>query len=170
MVELVARAERIGAILKQRKETLAVAESSAGGLISAAMLSVPGASAFFIGGSVTYTRQSMRALLNMTDDKFAQMRGLTEPTALALARAAHQLLSPTWAISEIGAAGPTGSRYGDPAGKTVIAITGPSERAIVVETGSADRLANMRSFAAAALDLFEKILGSDTQPSRTPAT
>jgi len=158
MQELLARAERIGAILKQRKETLAVAESSAGGLISASMLSVAGASAYFIGGSVTYTRQSMRGLLNMTDEKFAQMRGLTEAAALALARAAHQLLSPTWAISEIGAAGPTGSRYGDPPGKTVIAIVGPSEHAIVLETGSGDRVANMRSFAAAALDLFEKVL------------
>jgi len=158
MQELLARAERIGAILKQRKETLAVAESSAGGLISASMLSVAGASAYFIGGSVTYTRQSMRGLLNMTDEKFAQMRGLTEAAALALARAAHQLLAPTWAISEIGAAGPTGSRYGDPPGKTVIAIVGPSEHAIVLETGSGDRVANMRSFAAAALDLFEKVL------------
>ncbi|HYB91688.1 MAG TPA: CinA family protein [Candidatus Binataceae bacterium] len=158
MQELLSRAERIGAILKQRKETLAVAESSAGGLISASMLSVPGASAYFIGASVTYTRQSMRGLLNMTDENFAGMRGLTEPTALALARAVHRLLSPTWAISEMGAAGPTGSRYGDAPGKTAIAVVGPSERSIVIETGSADRVANMRSFAAAALDLFEQIL------------
>jgi len=158
MVELVARAERIGAILKQRKETLSVAESSAGGLVSAAMLSVAGASAFFVGGAVTYTRHSMRALLNMTDEQFAQMRGLTEPTALTLARAVQHLMASTWAISEIGAAGPTGSRYGDPAGKTAIAVAGPVERTIVIETGSADRVANMHSFAAAALDLFEKIL------------
>jgi nicotinamide-nucleotide amidase len=158
MQDLLPRAERIGAILKQRKETVTVAESSAGGLISAALLSVAGASAYFIGGSVSYTRQSMRGLLNMTDEMFAQMRGLTEPTALVLARGAHQLLKPTWAISEIGAAGPTGSRYGDPAGKTVIALVGPTEHAITVETGSADRVANMRSFAAAALDLFEQTL------------
>ncbi|HVN28799.1 MAG TPA: CinA family protein [Candidatus Binataceae bacterium] len=164
MQELLQRAERIGAILKQRKETLAVAESSAGGLISAAMLSVAGASAYFIGGTVSYTRKSMSGLLNMTDENFKQMRGLSEPTALALARAAHQLLQSTWAISEIGAAGPTGSRYGDPAGKTAIAVTGPTERALIVLTGSDDRVANMSAFAAAALDLFEELLKQ--QPSR----
>ena len=158
MQELLKRADRIGAILKERKQTVAVAESSSGGLISAALLSVAGASAYFIGGSVSYTRKSMSGLLNMTDENFAQMRGLTEPTALALARGAHQLLSPTWAISEIGAAGPTGSRYGDPAGKTAIAVVGPTERAIIVQTGNSDRVANMQAFAAAALDLFEEIL------------
>jgi nicotinamide-nucleotide amidase len=158
MQDLLPRAERIGAILKQRKETLAVAESSAGGLISAAMLSVAGASAYFIGGSVSYTRQSMRGLLNMTDEMFAQMKGLSEPTALVLARGVHQLLSPTWAISEIGAAGPSGSRYGDPAGKTAIAVVGPTERAIIVQTGKSDRVTNMQLFAAAALDLFEELL------------
>jgi nicotinamide-nucleotide amidase len=158
MQDLFTRAERIGAILKQRKETVAVAESSAAGLISAALLSVAGASAYFIGGTVNYTRQSMRGLLNMTDEMFAQMKGLSEPTALVLARGVQQLLSPTWAISEIGAAGPTGSRYGDPAGKTAIAVVGPTERAIIIETGSADRVANMSAFAAAALDLFGQIL------------
>jgi PncC family amidohydrolase len=158
MQDLFPRAERIGAMLKQRKQTVAVAESSAGGLISAALLSVAGASAYFLGGSVTYTRPSMQGLLNMTDEMFAQMKGLSEPTALVLARGVQQLLSPTWAISEIGAAGPTGSRYGDPAGKTAIAVVGPTERAIVIETGNADRVANMSAFAAAALDLFEQIL------------
>jgi PncC family amidohydrolase len=158
MQDLLPRAERIGAILKQRKETVAVAESSAAGLISAALLSVAGASAYFIGGSVTYTRQSMHGLLNMTDEMFAQMKGLSEPTALVLARGVQQLLAPTWAISEIGAAGPTGSRYGDPPGTTAIAVVGPTERAIIIATGSADRVANMSAFAAAALDLFEQLL------------
>jgi nicotinamide-nucleotide amidase len=158
MQDLLPRAERIGAILKQRKETVAVAESSAAGLISAALLSVAGASAYFIGGSVSYTRQSMQGLLNITDEMFAQMKGLSEPTALVLARGIHQLLTPTWAVSEIGAAGPTGSRYGDPPGKTAIAVVGSTERAIIIETGSDDRVANMSAFAAAALDLFEQIL------------
>src|ERR1700733_446726 len=142
MQDLFTRAERIGAMLKQRKETIAVAESSAAGLISAALLSVAGASAYFVGGSVTYTRQSMRGLLNMSDEMFAQMKGLSEPTALVLARGVQQLLSPTWAIAEIGAAGPTGSRYGDPAGTTAIAVVGPTERAIIIATGNSDRVAN----------------------------
>ena len=54
---LVALAERVGERLKARGETIAIAESSAGGLISAALLAIPGASAYFVGGAVVYTRE-----------------------------------------------------------------------------------------------------------------
>lgn len=158
MKDLLARAERIGALLKQRNETVAVAESSSGGLIAAALLSVAGASAYFIGGSVSYTRKSMQELLGLTEDSFKGMRGLTEPTALVLARGAHDRLGSVWAVSEIGAAGPTGSRYGDPPGTTCIAVVGPAERAMKIQTGSADRVANMQAFADAALRLLEESL------------
>ena len=159
MKDLLPRAEKIGALLKQRKETIAIAESSSGGLIAASLLSVAGASAYFIGGIVTYTRKSMQELVGLTDDSLKGMRGLTEPTALILARSARDRLGATWGISEIGAAGPTGSRYGDPAGTTAIAVVGPNgERAAKIQTGSSDRVANMRAFADAALRLFEESL------------
>ena len=158
MKDLQPLAEKIGAALKQRKETVAVGESSSGGLIAAALLGVAGASTYFLGGAVTYTRKSMQELLGLTEESFKEMRGLTEPTALALARGARNRLGATWGVSEIGAAGPTGSRYGDAAGTTAIAVVGPRERAAIIRTGSADRVANMSAFAEAALKLFDEML------------
>ncbi|HXN84630.1 MAG TPA: CinA family protein [Candidatus Binataceae bacterium] len=158
MQTLLPRAEQIASLLKQRRETIAIAESSAGGLIAASMLSVPGASAYFIGGAVFYTRKSITEMLNISDDAFKGKRGLTEPTAQVIARGVLGRLGSTWGIAEIGASGPTGSRYGDPAGRSCIAVVGPIERAITIETGSSDRVANMRAFADAALKLFEECL------------
>lgn len=158
MKDLLPHAEKIGALLKQRKETIAIAESSAGGLIAASLLSVAGASAYFLGGAVCYTRKSMQELLGLTEESFKGMRGLTEQTALVMARGARDRLSSTWGIAEIGAAGPTGSRYGDAAGTTAIAVVGPSERAAVIRTGNGDRVANMRAFAEGTLKLFEECL------------
>lgn len=152
-------AEKIGEILKQRGQMIAVAESSSGGLISAALLSVPGASAYFIGSAVFYTRKSLAGLLNLSDSDFAQMRGLTEPTATLLAGAIRKQLSTSWAIAEIGASGPTGSRYGEPAGTSCIAVVGDKTRSTIIRTGSADRVANMQAFAQAALNLLQEVIG-----------
>jgi nicotinamide-nucleotide amidase len=159
METLLPLAERIAPILKNRRETIAVAESTTGGLISAALLSVPGASTYFVGGGVVYTGPARRAILDVPDSAFAGIRSVTEELARLLARTARQRFSTTWTISEVGASGPTGNRYGDPAGHSCIAVAGPVESAITVETGSADRLANMRIFAAAALNLLIDSLG-----------
>jgi len=154
MQDLLPAAQKLGALLKSRHETIAVAESSTGGLISTALLSVSGASAYFIGGSVVYTLKARRAMLDVPDSAFAGIKSVTEEGALILARAARDRFAVTWSVAEIGASGPTGNRYGDPAGHSCIAVAGTVERSITVETGSADRLANMRAFAAAALDLL----------------
>lgn len=158
--DLVSRAERIAVLLKQRRETIAVAESSAGGLIAAALLSVAGASSYFLGGTVVYTQVSRRALLDIPDSAMAGMRSSTEAYALLLARTARARLAATWAVAETGATGPTGNRYGDAAGHSCIAVVGASERAITLETGSSDRRANMQAFAAAALDLLQSALAA----------
>ncbi len=155
MQDLIPLAEKIGAALKQRKETIAVAESSAGGLISASLLAVPGASAYFLGGSVVYTRQARAALLNIPADALRDIRPSTEAYAKLLARTARAQLDASWAIAETGATGPTGNRYGDAAGHVCIAVVGPqNERAITMETGIEDRVANMRAFAKKALELL----------------
>jgi nicotinamide-nucleotide amidase len=158
MQDLVRQAEALAALLKQRQETIAVAESSTGGLVSAALLAIPGASTYFLGGAVVYTRQARRALLDIPDEVMAGMRASTEPYALLLARTARERFASTWSVAETGAAGPTGNRYGDAPGHSCLAVAGPVERAITLETGSADRLANMRAFAAAALDLLAQAL------------
>src|SRR5215470_14681032 len=109
-------ATQIAAHLKDRQETIAVAESSAGGLISAALLAVPGASAYFLGGAVVYTRQARRALVGIPDDAMKGIRSASEPYAQLLARTVREQHGATWGLSETGATGPTGNRYGDPAG------------------------------------------------------
>jgi PncC family amidohydrolase len=158
MQDLIARAEKIGALLKERRETIAIAESSTGGLISAALLAVPGASAYFLGGAVVYTLSARRGLLDIQDADMAGMRASSEPYALLLARRMRERLGATWSLSETGATGPTGNRYGDAAGHSCMAVIGKTERAITLETGSADRKANMQAFAAAALDLLSRAL------------
>ena len=158
MKDLLPLAEKVAGLLKDRRETLAVAESSAGGLISAALLAQPGASAYFLGGAVVYTYASREVFLDVPQSALVGIRPATEPYALLLARAARQRLAATWALAETGATGPTGNRYGDAAGHACLAVAGPTERAITLETRQADRLANMRAFAAAALDLLARSL------------
>jgi nicotinamide-nucleotide amidase len=159
MQSLLPLAERVGARLKARGETIAVAESSVGGLISAALLAVPGASAYFLGGAVVYTRQSREALLGIPPAALHGMRPATEAYAQLLAQTVRQKFSASWGLGETGATGPTGNRYGDPAGHACIALVGPSERVITLETGDTDRTANMRAFAKAALELLAERLG-----------
>ena len=158
MNELDDLARSIASLLKERKETIAVAESSAGGLISAALLAVPGASAYFLGGGVIYTQAARRGLLRVPDDAVKGIRSSSEPYALLKARTIRELLGATWGLSETGATGPTGNRYGDAAGHACIAVAGPVERAITLETGHDDREKNMWAFAKRALELLETSL------------
>jgi PncC family amidohydrolase len=159
MDTLLPLAEKIAALLKERGETVAVAESSTGGLISAALLAQPGASAYFVGGAVVYTYKSRAALLGIGEADMKGMRPSTEPYALLFAGRMREKHDTTWAIGETGATGPTGNRYGDAAGHSCIAVVGPSvERAMTLETGASDRQANMRAFARRALELFLETL------------
>jgi nicotinamide-nucleotide amidase len=158
MPDLTSLASPVATLLKAANQTIAVAESSAGGLISAALVSIPGASAYYIGGGVVYTAASRRALLRVGDEAMTGMRASTEPYALLKARTVREQLGATWGLSETGASGPTGNRYGDAAGHACIAVTGPVERSITVETGKGDREANMWTFTKAALELLEACL------------
>ena len=158
MNDLLPIAARVGAKLKARKETIAVSESSAGGLISAALLAVPGASAYFLGGAVVYTGQSRSGLLGITPEAMQGMRSSTEPYAALGAKTVRERMGATWGLAETGAAGPSGNRYGDASGHACFAISGPVERTLTLETGSADRVANMRAFAKRALELLDEVI------------
>ena len=158
MQTLLPLAEQVALLLKQRRETVAVSESSTGGLVSAALLAVPGASAYFLGGAVVYTRKARELLLQLPREAVAGMRSASEPYALLLARTASERFGASWGLAETGAAGPTGNPYGDAAGHSCIAIAGVTEEVITLETGSADRVANMRAFTAAALELLQRHL------------
>ena len=148
----------VGTLLKDRNQTVATAESSAGGLINAALVAVPGASAYYLGGAVVYTLASRSALLGVTAEDMTNMRSASEPYAMLLARRVRDNLGATWGLSETGASGPSGNRYGDAPGHTCIAVSGPVEAVITVETGSADREANMWVFAHKAVDLLESCI------------
>ena len=160
MQTLLPLAADVALLLKQRKETVVVAESSTGGLLSAMLLAVPGASTYFLGGATVYTRQARKLLLDLPDASTQGMRASTEAFALLMAHTMRRRFGANWAIAETGAAGPTGNRYGDNAGHSCIAVVdgGGFELAITLETGSADRPANMRAFALAALELLHRRL------------
>jgi len=158
MKALLPVAQTIAQRLIARRETIAAAESSTGGLIAAALLAVPGASAYFLGGAVVYTKASRAALLGIGEAEMAGLRPATEAYALLLARRMRERHGAIWSLGETGATGPTGNRYGDPAGHTCIAVTGPAERAITLRTGSAERLSNMEAFARRALDLLVEVI------------
>ena len=158
MPELLALSAPVGALLKDRRQTIAVAESSTGGLVSAALLAVPGASAYFRGGGVVYTREAKIALAGISEAALESDRAATEAHALALAHAMRGKMGTDWAIAETGATGPTGNRYGDPAGHSCIAVVGGVERVITVRTGEEDRETNMWAFTRAAFDLLAKAL------------
>jgi nicotinamide-nucleotide amidase len=161
MTELDELAAELGERLKALEQTVAVAESSSGGLISAALLGVAGASKYYLGGAVVYTGKARMVLMDLPREAVAGMRSASEPYALLLARTARERFGATWGLSETGAAGPTGNGYGDAAGHTCIAISGPVEMAVTIETGEDDRAANMVAFAAAALDLLTRAVSED---------
>jgi len=160
--DLLPLAETIAARLKARRESIAIAESSTGGLIAAALLALPGASAYFLGGAVAYTRQAKMLLLGLDEAALTQFRPATEPHALLLARGIKARFGASWGLAETGATGPTGNRYGDPAGHTCIAVAGPTERAITLRTGSADREANMNVFARRSLELLVEAIAAQS--------
>jgi PncC family amidohydrolase len=159
MQTLLPLAARIGAALVANGQTVAVSESSSGGLVSAALLAVPGASAYYLGGAIVYTGPARKMLLQIDNAEMSGIRSASEPYALLLARTLRARFSASWGIAETGAAGPTGNRYGDAPGHTCIAISGPAETVRTIETGSDDRVANMRVFAGALLDLLAAALG-----------
>jgi len=152
-------AHRIAALLRERGETVGVAEGSAGGLVSASLLSVPGASAYYLGGAVIYTVTAYEAWMHGAVERPPGMRGATEAFADHLARSAAVRLAATWGLAEAGAAGPA-NPYGDPAGHCWVAVAGPVAVTRHVLTGLDEREANMVAFAAAALALFEATLAS----------
>jgi nicotinamide-nucleotide amidase len=158
MKALLPLAETIARRLIARHETIAVAESSTGGLIAAALLAVPGASAYFLGGAVVYTKSARAALLGIGDAEMASLRAATEAYALLIARRVRERHGAIWGVGETGATGPSGNRYGDPAGHTCIAVAGPVERAITLRTGNAERFSNMDAFAKRALELLVEVV------------
>lgn len=160
MTSLTMHTQDIAAHLKAMKQTIGVAESSTGGLISAALLAVPGASAYYLGGTIIYTLRARRDLLGIDDATLARQEPLTADYVTLCAQTIRERLGTTWGIAELGATGPAGTPYGHPPGICVIAVSGPLTRTVRIETGSADREANMQIFARTAFDLLQQTLAA----------
>ncbi len=154
-------AARIGKLLRDRNQSISIGEGSCGGLLSAALVAVPGASGFFVAGTVLYTRPGFAEILGERRHELRGLRGASEEFSLAIARIMREKFASTWAIGESGATGPSGNRYGDAAGHAALAVAGPVEKARTLETGIDDRPENMWRFAAAALELLEEALAED---------
>ena len=158
MSDLSTLAASVGQLLKDRGETIAVAESSCGGLLNATLVAIPGASAYYVGGAIIYTRDAQRGLLDIPDAAMEGQRASTEYYATLNAGTIRERLGTTWGLGETGASGPTGNQYGDNYGHACIAVSGPVERSITVETGDPDREGNMWLFAERALTLLEECI------------
>jgi len=141
--------------------SISVAESSCGGLISAALVAIPGASAYYVGGGIIYTATGGKALL---PPRPKGMQSATEAFALFEAQSIREKMASTWGIGETGASGPSGNPYGNPPGHACIAISGPIERVITLATGNSDRESNMWAFTKAALELLEAVLADYKKP------
>ena len=158
MIDLTTYAAPVAARLIAAEQTVAVSESSSGGLISSSLLAIPGASAYFLGGGVVYTLAARGALLPDPGSALDGVRSASEPYALWLAQTMREHLGSTWGLAETGASGPTGNRYGDAPGYACIAVSGPSEKVITIETGKSDRQVNMWAFTEAALSLLVTVM------------
>ena len=158
MIDLTTYAAPVAVRLIAAEQTVAVSESSSGGLISSSLLAIPGASAYFLGGGVVYTLAARGALLPDPGSALDGVRSASEPYALWLAQTMREHLGSTWGLAETGVSGPTGSRYGDAPGYACIAVSGPSEKVITIETGKSDRQVNMWAFTEAALSLLVTVM------------
>jgi nicotinamide-nucleotide amidase len=172
MHDILAMGARAGELLKARGETIAIGETSAGGLISASLLAVTGASAYFQGGAITYARPAITGFagVSLEEMRAKGIRSSSEPYALMLAHAIRERIGSersagvTWALSETGAAGPNGNPYGDASGHTCMAVVGDNFEIVrTLETGIEDRVANMWAFAEATLALLVEVL--ETAPA-----
>lgn len=158
MDQLTKLATPVAEKLRARGETIAVSESSVAGLISAALVAVPGASDYFLGGATIYTHRARQQLLGMDRNALEGIRPATKAYALLCARTMQQRLGSTWALAETGATGPSANSYMDPPGTAWIAIVGPRETTLRINTGSNDRETNMWTFAQRALEGLNTLL------------
>jgi nicotinamide-nucleotide amidase len=146
--------EQVLAVMTERGKTLAVAETTVGGMISARIIGLPGASRIYVGGIIPYRGTAKSQVLGVPPEATAA-GGVSAPMALALARRARELFGTDYGISETGAAGPGGTR----AGLVFIGAAGPEGQEEVEEHHfEGDRRAVQDQITEASLALLLRIL------------
>lgn len=157
--ELAELGATVGTLLKERGQTVAIADGATGGLVSAALVAMPGATSFYVGGGVIYSLKGRDALLGLSRSELAGMRSVTEAYAVLQARAIRDRLGSDWGLAESGSTGPGKHPFGVESGRSAIAVVGPGvERSASIATGHDDRIANMHAFARGALALLRDAL------------
>jgi nicotinamide-nucleotide amidase len=150
----------IGRKLTEQKATLVVAESATGGGLAERVSSVPGSSAYFLGGFVTYASRLKTDLLGVPEDLIKQFGAVSHETAEAMAIGARRRTAATWAVSITGNAGPTTDGKEAPVGTVYIGIAGPRDTNVYHRVWPASDRTRVRAFAAQmALDMLNRKLG-----------
>jgi PncC family amidohydrolase len=148
----------LGKILRQRNQTLAVAESCTGGLIGHMITEIPGSSAFFLGGVVAYAYEAKERQLGVSHNTLYEYGAVSQETALEMARGARRAFSTDYGLSVTGIAGPAGGLPGKPVGLTWIAISGREDETAEQYIWQGDRQQNKLQSAEAALALLLDVL------------
>lgn len=155
-------AAEAGALLKARGQSIAVVDGSTGGLISASLLAMPGASAFYLGGGVIYTLKGRRIVLGHPPGSLRGYTSAKEDYALAQARLIRERYGADWGIAETGASGGSAHPLGVASGTSAVGVVGPDsiEASVLIVTDSNDRLENMQTFTQRALMLLRDTLAA----------
>jgi len=150
-------ASNLIALLTERKETLAVAESLTGGLVAASLTDVPGSSHVFLGGVVTYATQSKVSILGIDAPLIDRHGVFSREVAEAMAVAVRERFDSTWAVATTGVAGP-GPHQGIGAGEVWIAVSGPQSASEHLSLGDLGRSQVRGGAVTGALALLSRIL------------
>jgi PncC family amidohydrolase len=155
-------AERVHALLQERGETLATAESLTGGRLAAALTGVPGASKSYVGGVVAYATSVKQAVLGVPAELVAQYGVISAECALAMARGAAGVIGASWGIGTTGVAGPE-LQEGKPAGTVHVGLVGPgASQALALELVGGREAIQDRT-CEAALSALEDMLSTPAE-------
>lgn len=148
----------VGRLLKEKKQTLSLAESCSGGLIAHLVTSVPGSSVYFMGGVVSYSYESKTNMLGVTTDTLEKFGAVSEEVVIQMAEGARKEFKTDWAVSASGIAGPDGGMEGKPVGTVWIAVAGPNGVKAKKFQFGGDRERNIAVTAITALNMLRKQL------------
>ncbi len=123
---LVKLAERVGELLAEKGQTLALAESCTGGLVGHLVTEVAGSSRYFVLGVVSYSNEAKVQVLGVERELLVEHGAVSRPVAEAMARGVRELAGSDWAVAVTGIAGPGGGRPDKPVGTVHFAVAGPS--------------------------------------------